>query len=498
MAFRNRWRPIFTQVHRQLDPRSLRVGLTFGIATVSAVAMSSVALWMSWKMQHLLVLTHKQTVGYIVERFPQDVERYSAGQSAMEGLQPAIDGLSADNLLLWIDDSQGEILAQSMALKGRSDDTREQLMRLPANHLIPQVYHINNRYYLLCSLPLNVKGMNMGQLYVAQDITEDQSMFVGTIRSLSAASLLAIVSMTVAIAFYVQRSLQPLRQLSGLAETISAEDLGRTRLLLDRAPTEVRELAQTCNTMLDRLSASWEQQRQFVGNVSHELRTPLTLVSGYLQSTLRRGSNLTEMQRDALGIASAEADRTIRLLEQLLELARADSGHLHFKLEPLSLNDVANEVVAMARQQGYRSISLADSTDDLVVKADRDRLKQVIINLIDNAVKYSDTDQPVTVSLDGKDGMAKIQVSDRGPGIALHHQARIFERFYRCDEDRSRATGGTGLGLSIVKTLTEGMAGKVTVRSTLGEGSTFTVFLPLVRVERHQKSRDRSGQYQLG
>ncbi|MBE9042329.1 HAMP domain-containing protein, partial [Oscillatoriales cyanobacterium LEGE 11467] len=403
MPFRNRWRHIFMQVPRQLDPRSLRVGLTVGIATVSAVGMGGVALWMSWKMQNLLVVTHKQNVGYIVSRFPQDVERYSAGKSASVGLQPAIDSLSVENVLMWIEDSQGQILAQSMALKGRSDDTSEQLMDLPANQLIPEVYHINDRYYLLCSMPLDVKGMSVGQLYVAQDITNDQLMFVGTIRSLSAASLLAIVSMTVAIALYVQKSLQPLRQLSQLAETISAEDLGRTQLPLDRAPTEVRELAQTCNTMLDRLSASWEQQRQFVGNVSHELRTPLTLVSGYLQSTLRRGSNLTEMQRDALGIAAAEADRTIRLMEQLLELARADNGYLHFNLEPVSLNDSIVEVVGMARQQSHRSIVLQDPTEDIVVKADRDRLKQVIINLIDNAVKYSDAEQPVTVSLNGKD-----------------------------------------------------------------------------------------------
>ena len=230
---------------------------------------------------------------------------------------------------------------------------------------------------------------------------------------------------------------------------------------------------------LSRLSAAWEQQRQFVSNVSHELRTPLTLVDGYLQSLLRRGVNLTEAQREALEVASDEAKRTIRLLQDLLNLARADSGHLYFHFESFVVNDLVAEVVGMAEQFSNRTIAI-EGTLPIQVRADRDSLKQVLINLIDNAMKYSEPNTLICVRLEQTATQAIIQVSDRGFGINLQQQNRIFERFYRVDEARSRLSGGSGLGLAIVKTLVEGMGGSVTVRSRPGEGSIFTVTLPSI------------------
>jgi heavy metal sensor kinase len=467
------------RIHRLLDFNSLQVRLTVGIVATSTVGLGGVAIWTSWKMQNLLVSTHKQNVRYIADRFPNDVAHYSQDRPAMAGLQPAIDNLTAENVLLWVKRPDGTIAAQSMALKGRSDRTSEALQAIPREQILPQVHHINDRYFILCSNPLTVKGMNLGYLYVVQDITSDRTMFAGIVRSLSLASLVAIVLLAWAIAYYVRRSLSPLRQLSQLTETISADDLGQTQMPSDHAPTEVRELANTCNIMLERLSQSWEQQRQFVSNVSHELRTPLTLVSGYLQSTLRRSRNLSEPQREALEIAASEADRTIRLLQDLLDLARADRGYLHVRVESVVLNELVGEIVSMARQYSARAIELQADDRPIAAEADPNRLKQVLLNLIDNAVKYSPAPKPITVKVTHSDGEAIVQVRDRGEGIPLAQQTRIFERFYRCDEDRSRSTGGTGLGLSIVQTLVEGMGGNISVRSKLGEGSVFTVMLPL-------------------
>jgi hypothetical protein len=263
-----------------------------------------------------------------------------------------------------------------------------------------------------------------------------------------------------------------------MAGKISAEDLAEVRLHLEQAPSEVKELTQTLNMTLSRLSAAWEQQRQFVSNVSHELRTPLTLVDGYLQSLLRRGVNLTEIQQEALEIASEEAKRTIRLLQDLLNLARADSGHLYFHFESFVLNNLVVEVVGMAEQFSNRTIAIEAGTYSIEVRADRDSLKQVLINLIDNAMKYSDPNTPIAVKIEQIAENAIIQVSDQGLGIPLQQQTRIFERFYRVDGARARSIGGSGLGLAIVKTLVEGMGGSVTVRSRPGEGSIFTVTLP--------------------
>ncbi len=459
-----------------IDPRSLRMRLTLGIAAVSAIGMGFLAIWISWKMQDILVVTHKQSIKYIGQRLPRDVEIYSKMMTVEKGMQKAIDDLTISNTVLWIRSSDGTIAAQSAQLQTSSRlNSLKSLLNMP---LQPKVSEVKGNYWVLCGAPLEVKGENLGMLYIAQDITEDQVMFLSMIRSLGIASLLAIAAITVAIAFYIQRSLQPLQRMGQLTQNISADDLGEAHIHLDNAPSELKELAQTFDEMLVRLHESWEQQRQFVSNVSHELRTPLTVVSGYLQSTLRRGSNLTQPQRDALEIAGSEADRTIQLLQDLLDLARVDSGHMHFNIEPLELNELVQEIAEMARQYSNRVIQVESNNPAIKVKADINRLKQVLLNLIDNAVKYSDSSHPVTLKLDYPGKWGRIQVCDRGNGIPLQHQARIFERFYRIDDARARSTGGCGLGLSIVKTLVEGMGGRVTVRSQLDKGSVFTVSLP--------------------
>lgn len=414
----------------------------------------------------------------MVGRLPRDVGLYSEMLPVETGLQKAINNLTAPNLLMWVKRPDGTVLAQSETLKMAGAATiPAQLMIRSQMPSQPQVTAISGRYLVLYSGPLQAKGRLLGQLFVAQDITQDQARLIIMIRGLSLVSVLVIVVITLVIAFYVRRSLQPLWTMSQTAKAISANDLGQTRLQLAQAPSEVKEVAQTLNMMLARLSEAWEQQRQFMGNVSHELRTPLTIVHGYLQSTLRRGVNLTETQREALEIATSEADRTIRLLQDLLDLARADSGYMHFRWEHFVLNDLVAEVVGMAEQFSDHPISI-EARIPIEIRADPDRLRQVLINLLDNAMQYSDPGMPINLRIEQTAETVIIQVRDRGYGIPLQQQVRIFERFYRLDEARARSTGGSGLGLAIVKTLVEGMGGSVTVRSRLSEGSIFTVTLP--------------------
>ncbi len=475
-----------SRLRKRIDPLSLQFRLTVGITAVSILGLGSLAALTSWQMYQTLVNSHRQGAVNIIERFPRDVTLYTEMVPLEVGLKKAIDNLATPNLFIWVNRSDGTVLAQSETLKGPYMNIPAQLMaglEMPSQ---PLVATVNERYLILSSSPLKAKGKILGQLNVAQDITSDQVQLMIMVRNLGIICISVIIAITVVIALYVERSLQPLRQMSQMAAAISANDLGQVQMHLEHPPSEVKELAQTFNTMLLRLSAAWEQQRQFVGNVSHELRTPLTIVHGYLQSTLRRGGNLTEPQREALQIASSEANRTIRLLQDLLELARADSGIMHFQLKPLVLNDLVVEVVGMAKQFSDQEI-IIDAAPFLVeVIADENRLKQVLLNLIANALKYSDPSQPVTVMFIQTDEEVIIQVSDRGQGIPLQQQTRIFERFYRVDEARARSSnrssldlsGGYGLGLSIVKTLVEGMGGRVAVRSKVGEGSMFTVTLP--------------------
>lgn len=461
---------------RHFDVSSLQFRLTAEIAVLFVLGLGSVATWTSWKMQQILITSHTQSVEYIATRFPRDVELYSEMLPPEVGLQKTINNVAVPGLLIWVKGVNGKVLAQSPGSNTSLAATAE-LMSIAEMPLKPKVYEVHGRYLILYEGAVVVKGALLGKVYMAQDVTDEQRQLLAAIQGLAIVCLLVTAVAMVAIALRIRRSLQPLQDMSQMAGAISAEGLSEAKLQLTHAPSEVKALAQTFNMMLSRLSDAWEQQRQFVSNVSHELRTPLTVVLGYLQSLLRRSTNLNDYQKEALETAASEADRTVRLLQDLLDLARADSGYAHYHLEPLVLNDLAVEVADMAEKFSNRTITVSAIAQTAAL-ADRDRLKQVLINLIDNAVKYSDVDQPVTLTLERSDRHTMIQVSDHGVGIPLQDQSRIFERFYRVDEARSRSTGGHGLGLAIVKTLVEGMGGSITVRSKLGEGSVFAIVLP--------------------
>lgn len=469
---------------KQLDPASLQFRLTVEVILLSALGLGSVAIWTSWKMQQLLITTHTQSVEHIATRFPRDVELYSEMVPVETGLQKTINNLAVPGLAIWVKGADGKLLAQSTGTNSSLTATAE-VMSLAEMPLSPQVYQVGQRYLILYEGPITVKGQPLGKVYMAQDVTQDQHQLIAAVRGLLAVCVLVILLSVVAIALRIRRSLQPLQDMSQMAGAISAKDLSKAKLQLSHAPSEVKELAQTFNMMLSRLSDAWEQQRQFVSNVSHELRTPLTVVLGYLQSLLRRSTNLNDYQKEALETAASEADRTVRLLQDLLDLARADSGYMHYHLEPVLLNDLVGEVAGMAEKFSNRVIRV-EAMGEVEAMVDRDRLKQVLVNLIDNAVKYSGSDQLIELMVERIDQQAVIQVRDRGVGIPLQDQSRVFERFYRVDEARARfsngdatqATGGHGLGLAIVKTLVEGMGGSITVRSKLNEGSVFAIVLP--------------------
>ena len=459
-----------------IDTASLKVRLTVRVAAIAALGLGSLAILTSMRMQQILVSTHKENIRYMAERFPRDVEIYSEMHSLEEGAQLAINSLSTPDKVIWIENSKEQIMAKSQTLdRAEIGNALLQVKNVP---LIPKVKDLDGSYWLMCATPLQVKDRNLGELYLAHNITQDQTMFINLVRSLAIATIILIGLMTTTISLYIHRSMQPLKRISQLSATISADSLDRAHINLEQAPTEVKELAETLDSMLMRLAEAWEHQRELLSNVSHELRTPLTIISGYIQSILRRGDNLSEIQTEALTTAASEADRTVQLLQDLLDLARVDSGRMQFQTENILLNDLIQEVVGMARQFSNRKIELELTKDLVAIKADNHRLKQVLLNLIDNAVKYSEPDTPVTIKLEKEKDRAIVRVCDRGVGISLQQQGRIFERFFRVDEARNR-TGGTGLGLSIVKTLAEGMGAQIAVRSELNRGSTFTLSFPL-------------------
>jgi signal transduction histidine kinase len=461
-----------------IDWSSLNVRLTIEASLLVIVGLGSVAIWMGLRMEQILLTSHTQNIEYIADRFPRDVVTNSDMMPVEVGIQKTIDAVALPGVSMWVKAPDGRFIAQSMGFDPKASKTMD-LIDLAEMPLRPQIYYLGDRSLVLYQGVVNVKGQTLGKVYIVQDVTADQQALVSALQGLITICLIVLIAILFFLRFRVDRLLQPLEDISRLAGEISADDLSTVQLQFDRAPSEVKNLAQAFNLLLTRLSASWERQRQFVGDASHELRTPLTIVQGYLQSLLRRSQNLTDAQRDALETATSETERTVRLLQDLLDLARADNGQFRFRLEPLVVNELVDEVVVMARNVGDRTITIQAETI-VEAQADRDRLKQVLINLIDNALNYSKPDQPVRVRLSVVDRKACVQVIDQGVGISLMDQGRVFERFYRVDEARSR--GGTGLGLAIVKSLVDGMSGDLSLQSKPGEGSTFSIYLPLANV----------------
>ncbi|MGB5633207.1 MAG: hypothetical protein WBM86_10595 [Waterburya sp.] len=206
-------------VQKMLDTASLKVRLTVGIAGVAALGLGSLAGWTSMRMQQILVSSHKKNLQYIAERFPMDVDIYSEMVPLKQGAQRAIDSLSQADRLIWIKDSQGVILAKSRTLN--QGEIGNVLLAVDNISAIPQVKDLNGAYWLMCATPLQVRNGNLGQLYLAHNITNDQIMFLNLIRGLAIATVITITAMTTIIAVYIHRSMQPLRRISQLTSTIS-------------------------------------------------------------------------------------------------------------------------------------------------------------------------------------------------------------------------------------------------------------------------------------
>ena len=237
-------------------------------------------------------------------------------------------------------------------------------------------------------------------------------------------------------------------------------------------------------TRLRRLEAV---RQEFVANVSHELRTPLSLIKSAAETLIDGGRNDPAVTVRFLEIIDKHANRLAHLIDDLLLLARLDSGRVELNLAPVSLRPAAQETLddaaLLARARGVRLTNQVPA--DLVARADSERLRQVLGNLIDNAIKYGRQDGEVVVAGTMlEDGRVQFSVRDDGPGIPPEALTRVFERFYRVDKARSREQGGTGLGLAIVKNVVQAHGGEVRVESAMGKGAEFFITLPMAKAER--------------
>jgi heavy metal sensor kinase len=277
----------------------------------------------------------------------------------------------------------------------------------------------------------------------------------------------------------VNRALSPVDQISTSAERISSHNLNE-RLPLARTGDELERLSIALNHMIDRLDAAFQHSRRFVADASHELRTPLTVLRGELEGVVE-DPQLTPDWRERLGSALEEVDRLIGIVEGLFAISRLDAGEaavewVKFDLARLAAN-TADQMSLLAEDKRLRVTCIAPKA--VWVEGDRARLKQVVVNLLDNAIKYTPDGGAITLTVSAVGGQALLEVADNGIGIPQEALQRVFERFFRVDKARSRELGGAGLGLSIVRSICTAHQGKVEVTSVPGRGSHFRVELPL-------------------
>jgi heavy metal sensor kinase len=261
-------------------------------------------------------------------------------------------------------------------------------------------------------------------------------------------------------------------------EAITAERLDR-RLPVANPGDELGRLTRTINAMIERLERSFAEVRRFTADASHELRTPVTALRSEVEVAL--GKDLSEAEhRELLEDILEELGRMGRLTDQLLALSRRDAGVEHLDLATLDLHalvaDVADALRPMAEAKGV--LLRLEANGPTRVVGDEARLRQVCINVIDNAVKYTPEGGTVSVQVVLRGEEAVVAVEDTGIGISPEHLGRVFDRFYRVDRARTRAAGGTGLGLSIARSIVHAHGGKIEIASTVGKGTTCTVVLP--------------------
>lgn len=279
----------------------------------------------------------------------------------------------------------------------------------------------------------------------------------------------------------MRRALAPVAALTQGAERLNEHNLGQ-RLPSTGNGDELDRLTEVFNAMTERLNQSFLRIREFTLHASHELKTPLTVIHGELETALQDGT-LTTAQRERLESELDEVQRLTRIVDGLTLLTKADAGQIALGREPVPLGDLVQEACAdaqsLARPRSIQ-VSLADC-EPLTVSGDRHRLRQLLLNLVDNAVKYNDPGGNVTVSLRRAADAAEIRIANTGKGIAPELLPRIFEPFFRCDPSHSQTVEGCGLGLSIARWIAGAHGGTIQVLSAPNQLTTATVRLPLSR-----------------
>lgn len=407
--------------------------------------------------------------------------------SVEDGIAAAISEHRFGDVVFVVFDQPGNLLGMSESYK-RTGDLRDPAREVLAASLRPllsttrpfQSVHFAERQYRGYVRHFLVE-QEAATLIVLQSL-HPQNQFLETLAGTFGIVIpLAIVLAGAGGYLLARRSLSPVVAMSAQASHIGAENL-HARLAVKNPRDELGHLASSFNELLDRLDQSFEQQRRFVADASHELRTPVAILCGEAEVTLAKENRTEQEYRESLQILSEEAHRLKHIVEDLFTLARADAGK-----HPLVLSDFYLDELAAECSKNVRTLASAkniavsyEPQGEGLIHADEELLRRMLLNLLDNAIKYTPTGGTVMLRSVEENGFYRLSIEDSGPGIPTDLQPKIFERFFRVDKSRSRrdSDGGAGLGLAIASWIAGAHGGNLELTRSTSEGSVFTVLLP--------------------
>ena len=320
-------------------------------------------------------------------------------------------------------------------------------------------------------------------IYVLKNITQETKIYNRLQWLIVLFSLIGVVITMLISRLLSKRILRPVNSIIRTAKTINTDDLSK-RIDVPKTEDELQNLTLIINEMLDRLEFSFDNQSKFVSDASHELRTPLAIIKGYAEIIKKRKLTDEAIFEESIDSIINEAENMKSLVQKLLFLAKGEVTKINTNFQEIDADELIQQIYSDTVVSVKNHIFNLEKSDDYKIKADTTLLQQAVRALIENATKYSEPNTDIYIISEKKDGFGRITVKDEGIGMTPEDSKRIFERFYRVDVSRTKATGGTGLGLAIVKRIVEIHNGKIEVKSELGKGTEITIILPLAEEEK--------------
>lgn len=460
--------------------RSIRVRLTawYFLSLVVLLGFVAAGSWFAMKAS----MYHAIDDG-LAHRMPGVVDELMEQASGLDPHQLATQLGESSNLLLGdslfrLFDERQQLVYQSPGL------ARHRISAKPPDIQGPKLVFRNGdggeRRLRFAARRINLNGRPW-----IVEIAEPFHSYAGALRQfgrIEAFSLPLLALLATLASFYISgRALAPVERINRDVLQISASNLS-ARLTVEKTRDELQRLSETLNSMLDRIEASFNRNRQFTADASHELRAPLTLIHAAAEFSLRRERSHEELL-EALGQILRESTRTTALIDNLLTLARSDAGVKPFEPAPVNLTNLLEDLrtqTSTLAGASQKEVDFMLPEKTLEVMGDEPSLRRLCLILIDNSIKYTRAQGLINVSLTEEQSAAVVTVRDTGIGISSEQLPHIFERFWRADKVRSREIGGTGLGLSIARAIVEQHGGTIRAESELGRGSAFAITIPLL------------------